>query len=117
MYNTKNLAGMTEKELQEEWGELSLYIDKCALLCGALVTEANGAETLLTYYAGQPGHDVFMMALTVVRDSCTKRAQNVAQRISTLHRFMQEIEAALHEEPEHTYDWEAFEALAWPPTR
>jgi hypothetical protein len=117
MYNTKNLAGMTEKELKEEWGELSLYIDKCALLCGVLVTQQNGAQTLLAYYAEQPGHEVFMMALNVVCESCGKRAQKVAQRISTLHRYMQEIEAALHEEPEHNYDWEAFEVLAWPPTR
>lgn len=109
MFEFKQLKQMSEEELRGEFEIVMEYQDRLVGLGQTLQTVCQGCEALNAIYAGQKGHDVFLMALEVVAQSTASRGQAVAARLSTAMRYADNILALLGEEPELRAEWPAYE--------
>lgn len=111
MFDTRVIADMDQAELVLEYQRTHEYVDKVVALGSTLKACYEASQALAIIYAGQKGHEIYLMALDVVAQSTEKRLAAVAGRVSTLMSYIDNICELLEVEPDQYEEWPAYEIV------
>lgn len=109
MFQFKELLEMTRDELLAEEEATHDYLDRLVGLGHTLGVMYHTAPALSALYAGQKGHEIFMMALNVVEQCCEVRARAVAARCVSAMSYYDQILDLLGLESISHEEWPSYE--------